>query len=38
MMIKGTVIGETDKFGNEIISRGGELSGLNVVEAGKKKV
>ncbi|QGZ17708.1 hypothetical protein HTVC023P_gp79 [Pelagibacter phage HTVC023P] len=35
-MPKGTVIG-TDKFGNEIISRGGELSGLNVVEPASKK-
>jgi hypothetical protein len=31
-MPKGTSIG-VDKFGNEIISRGGELSGLNVVKA-----
>jgi len=31
---EGTVIG-TDKFGNEIISRGGELSGLNVKESGE---
>ena len=30
----GTVIG-TDKCGNEIISRGGELSGLNVKESGE---
>ena len=33
-MPAGTPIG-VDKFGNEIISRGGELSGLNVVEASK---
>jgi len=35
-MPEGTVIG-VDKFGNDIVSRGGELSGLNVVEAAEKK-
>jgi|TARA_X000001382_G_scaffold111046_2_gene87820 hypothetical protein len=34
-MPKGTVIG-VDKFGKDIISRGGELSGLNVVDASSK--
>ena len=36
MMPKGTVIG-TDKFGNEIISRAGELSGLNAAATAWKK-
>ncbi len=35
-MPEGTVIG-VDKFGKDIVSRGGELSGLNVVEATEKK-
>lgn len=34
-MPKGTVVG-VDKFGKDIISRGGELSGLNVVDAAPK--
>ena len=36
-MPKGTVIG-VDKFDNPIISRGGELSGLNVVEPAKEGI
>ena len=35
-MPEGTVIG-VDKFGNDIVSRGGDLSGLNVVEATENK-
>jgi len=35
-MPEDTVIG-VDKFGKDIVSRGGELSGLNVVEATEKK-